>query len=736
MRNRNQSKGRNSSRLNRKFGNLVPCLCSGEQSRSRSADEMIPSPESLATKDVHSPNAYSSQVSEEDYRKPDAVSIEEAELSLRESGSLNYEEARALLGRYEFQKGNIEAALHVFEGIDIATVTPKIKLSLTKGGEPRKRRSHNYDIPPLSAHALSLLLEAIYLKSKSLQILGRYKEAAQSCKVILDVVESSLPEGLPENFGTDGKLQETLNKAVELLPMLYQLADSPQEAISSFRRALLHRWNLDEETMAKIGKEFAVFLLYSGGKDAAPPDLRSQLDGSFVPRNNIEEAILLLMILLRKVNLKMIKWDPSVVDHLSFALSVSGGLGALGKQLEELPPAVIDRKERCFLLSLCYYGEGDGLTALNLLKNIYKHDDPNCMPALLMASKICGENWEFAEEGVDLARRTIQLANGCDEMVGVAYSLLGVSLSEHSRLGLTESERVDRQSEAVRCLETAGRLTRMVDARVVYRMSLENAEQRKLDVALGLAKQLIRLEGGSRVRSWLLLARILSGRKMFVDAETIVDAALDQSGKWDQGELLRTKGKLQIAKGEVKNAIHTYTQLLAVLQVRNKSFRTQTKSLEAGRKHDKDLELETWHDLAMVYISLSQWDDAEACLSKSEAIDYYSSSRWHIKGLLYEAKGLLKDALKAYENALDIDPAHVQSLVSMALVLRRIGGKSGPEIRSFLTEALRLDRMNSSAWYNLGQFYKDEGPMFIKEAADCFEAATVLEETEPIEPFR
>ncbi|KAJ9565162.1 hypothetical protein OSB04_001128 [Centaurea solstitialis] len=104
--------------------------------------------------------------------------------------------------------------------------------------------------------------------------------------------------------------------------------------------------------------------------------------------------------------------------------------------------------------------------------------------------------------------------------------------------------------------------------------------------------------------------------------------------------------------------------------------------------------------------------------------------------LLYEAKGLPKEALKAYENALDIDPAHVQSLVSMALVLRRIGGRSGPEIRSFLTEALRLDRMNSSAWYNLGQFYKDEGPMFIKEAADCFEAATVLEETEPIEPFR
>ncbi|XP_024981738.1 protein NPGR2-like [Cynara cardunculus var. scolymus] len=735
MRNRNQSRVQNSSRLNRKFGKLVQCLCSGEQSRS--ADEMIPSPDSLATKD-YSASAYSSQATGENHRKPDTGSIEEAELSLRESGSLNYEEARALLGRYEYQKGNIEAALHVFEGIDIATVTPKIKNSLAKIGEPRKRRSHNYAIPPLSAHALSLLLEAIYLKSKSLQVLGRYKEAAQSCKVILDVVESSLPDGLPENFGADCKLQETLNKAVELLPELWQLADSPQEAILSFRRALLHHWNLDEETIAKIGKDFAVFLLYSGGKDAIPPNLRSQMDSSFVPRNNIEEAILLLMILLKKINLKKIEWDPSVIDHLSYALSISGGLGALGKQLEELLPAVIDRKERYFLLSLCYYGEGDGLSALNLLRNIYKHDDPNYVPALLMASKICGENPDFVEEGVNLAKRTIHLGNKCNAMVGVAYSLLGISLLEHSRSALTDSERVDQQSEAIQCLETAGRLTRMVDSRIVYCLSLENAEQRKLDTALGLAKRLIKLEGGSRLRSWLLLARILSGQKLFSDAETIVNAGLDQSGKWDQGELLRTKAKLQLAQGQVKNAIHTYTQLLAVLQVQNKSFRTRTRSknLEVGGKHDKDLELETWHDLAMVYISLSQWLDAEACLSKSEAIDYYSSSRWHITGLLYEAKGLTREALKAYQNSLDIDPGHVQSLVSMALVLRRVGGKSGPAIRSFLTEALRLDRMNSSAWYNLGHFYKDEGPMFIKEAADCFEAATILEETEPVEPFR
>lgn len=139
----------------------------------------------------------------------------------------------------------------------------------------------------------------------------------------MDTVESSLPEGLPENFGADSKLKETLNKAVELLPELWKLGDCPLEAILSYRRALLHQWNLDAETFARIQKEFAIFHLYSGG-EASPPNLRSQMDSSFVPKNNIEEATLLLMILLRKVSLKRIEWDPSILDHLSFALCVWG----------------------------------------------------------------------------------------------------------------------------------------------------------------------------------------------------------------------------------------------------------------------------------------------------------------------------------------------------------------------------------------------------------------------------
>ncbi|XP_042017795.1 protein NPGR2-like [Salvia splendens] len=720
---------RNEKQIGVRLGKTMQCICSGE--RLHVFEMVTPSLPEDSSASVHS-----SQPGEAG-RKPDTGNIEEAETSLRESGSLNYEEARALLGRYEYQKGNIEAALHVFEGIDIAAITPKIKITLSANGETNRRRSQNYAASPMSIHAVSLLFEAVFLKAKSLQALGRYKESAQSCSVILDIVESSLPAALPENFGADCKLQETLNKAVELLPELWKLVDSPRDAVLSYRRALLNHWNLDAQTTAKIQKEFAVFLLYSG-IEAIAPNLRHQMENAFIPKNNIEEAILLLMILLRKVSLKRIEWDPSILDHLSYALSMSGGLEALANQIEELLPGVIDRKERYHILALCYHGKGDDMGALNLWKKVLKTQvDSTYLSVLLFISKICGGKPKSAGEGINFSQIAIDnLHSGCDQLMGVAECMLGISLSTYSRSVATDTERVQKQSKALESLEIAGRFTKLKDPFIIYHLSLEYAEQRKLDAALHHAKNLLKLESGSNIRGWILLARILSAQKSFSNAETIINAALDQTGIWDQGELLRSKAKLQLAQGLVKEAIETSSQLLAVLQVQLKSVGLG-KKLKENHNHIKNLELDTWLGLASIYIKLSRWHDAELCLSKSETITAFSASRWHATGLLQEAKGDEKEALKAYSLALEIDPTHVPSLVSKAKVLSGSSCRSQAIIRSFLTEALRLDHTNASAWHQLGLLHKDgEDSLSALEAAECFEAAAVLQETEPVEPFR
>ena len=551
-------------------------------------------------------------------------------------------------------------------------------------------------------------------------------EAAQSCKVILDIVEASLLE----NVIGDIKLKETLTKAVELLPQLWKLADSPRDAILSFRRALLNHWKLDPETRARIQKEYAVFLLYSG-KEAVPPNLRSQTEGAFIPRNNVEEAILLLLLLLRKVNQKRISWDAAILDHLTFALTVAGDLTALAKQLENLRPEILDQRELYYTLSLCYHGAGEDLVALGLLRKL---EDPNRVSGLLMASKICGERSGLAEEGLDYARRAMgSLGNECVQLDTAARLVLGVALTESSRVSATEAERVARLSEGMQALESAD----MTDPRVLHRLALENAEERKLDSALAYAKHALKLGAESDLEVWLLLARVLSAQKRFQDAETIVDAAINETGRWEQGKLLRLKAKLRVAKGEVKDGIESYTQLLALLQVQSKSFSSVKKMPKEGYDVEglRSLELGTWHDLAHIYINLSQWRDAETCLSRSRLIGPYSPARYHTEGVLYKRQGQLEEAMEAFTTALDIDPVHVPSLVSKAEILMELG--NGSVVRSFLMEALRIDRLNHTAWYILGKMFKAEGSVSsMQEAVECFQAAVTLEETMPVEPFR
>ncbi|RDX60188.1 Protein NPGR1, partial [Mucuna pruriens] len=147
------------------------CACSGEQFKF---EEPPRSPESLATRDF-SAGGLSSRTAEWE-PKFDETQVEEAESTLKEALSLNYEEARALLGRLEYQRGNFDAALQVFQGIDIKGLTPRMIKAIAERTKQRKLRSKADAVVSnvMSLHSVSLLLEAILLKARSLEELGRY----------------------------------------------------------------------------------------------------------------------------------------------------------------------------------------------------------------------------------------------------------------------------------------------------------------------------------------------------------------------------------------------------------------------------------------------------------------------------------------------------------------------------------------------------------------------------------
>lgn len=662
--------------------------------------------------------------------KLDEGNIQEAESSLREGLSLNFEEARALLGRLEYQRGNVEAALHVFDGIDLQVAIQRLQPSFSEKQPSRKGRSRGDSQHAVSQHSASLLLEAIYLKAKSLQKLGRLNDAAHECKRVLDAVEKIFHQGIPD-VQVDNRLQDTVRQAVELLPELWKQAGCYHEAMSAYRRALLSQWNLDDDNCSRIQKAFAVFLMHSG-VEAGPPSLAAQVDGSYVPKHNLEEAILLLMILVRKFYLGKIVWDPSVLEHLTFALSLCGQTSVLAKELEEIMPGVFHRVDRWNTLALCYSAAGQNKAALNLLrKSLHKHEQPDDLIALLLAAKICSDDSHLAAEGVGYAQRAITNAQGRNEhLKGVAIRMLGLCSGKQATISPSDFERSHLQSEALKLLDAALSLEKN-NPDLLFELGMLYAEQRNLNTALRYAKRFIDATGGSLLKGWRLLALILSAQQRFSEAEVVIDAALDETAKWEQGPLHRLKAKLKTSQSLPMDAIETYRYLLALVQAQRKSFGPLRSVSQAG--DDRVNEYEVWHGLADLYSRLSHWKDMEVCLGKARELKQYSAEVLYTEGVMLQGRGQVEEAMSSYINALLLDPSFVRCKILIGALLSKRDSNALPVARSILSDALKIEPTNRMAWYYLGIIHRVDGR--IADAADCFQAASMLEESDPIENF-
>lgn len=88
---------------------------------------------------------------------------------------MSVQEARALLGRLEYERGNYEEALKIMEEIRASALGASLLYFISHPSSKKKARkgANNGAAFDTSFHATSLLLEALYLKAKCLQVLGR-----------------------------------------------------------------------------------------------------------------------------------------------------------------------------------------------------------------------------------------------------------------------------------------------------------------------------------------------------------------------------------------------------------------------------------------------------------------------------------------------------------------------------------------------------------------------------------
>jgi len=400
------------------------------------------------------------------------------------------------------------------------------------------------------------------------------------CKTILDIVESAYPHGMPQSIVDDCKLKEIFHRALELLPEFWKQAGYLDETVSAYRRALVKPWNLDSHKCGYFQKELAAILLYGGDELTLPAQLQ-QVWGSIAPKTNIEEAILLFLILMKKMLFQEISWDTEIVNHLTFALSLSGQFELLAHYVEELLPGIYNRTERWYLLALCYSAAGMDDVALNILRNSLGYSErkhKSHLTSLLLASNLCCKNTMLASEGINFAERAIKCTNGQGKhFMGLSSHLLGVCYGNYARSCTSELERLKVQKEALDALENAAALEKD-DPEVIYSLGIELAVQRKLDEAKDVAVKYVELMGGSSVNGWRLLALVVSAEQV-ERAESVVDLAIAHTGIEDQLELLQMKAVLQVAQEQTRDAIETYRSLLALIRAQKENQTGRTDSV-------------------------------------------------------------------------------------------------------------------------------------------------------------
>lgn len=106
----------------------------------------------------------------------------------------------------------------------------------------------------------------------------------------------------------------------------------------------------------------------------------------------------------------------------------------------------------------------------------------------------------------------------------------------------------------------------------------------------------------------------------------------------------------------------------------------------------------------------------------------------NIPGFMHQERGEIQEALSSYINASLLDPFYVPSKVRIGALLSKLGSNSLPVARTILSDALRIEPTNRTAWYHLGMVHKDDGRL--ADAVDCLQAASMLEESDPVENFR
>ncbi|XP_032266923.1 tetratricopeptide repeat protein 7A isoform X1 [Phoca vitulina] len=299
-------------------------------------------------------------------------------------------------------------------------------------------------------------------------------------------------------------------------------------------------------------------------------------DNLYCPKDNIEEALLLLLIsesmATRDVVLSRapeqeedravsLRNAAAIYDLLSITLGRRGQYVMLSECLERAMKFAFEEFHLWYQVALSMVACGKSAYAVSLLRECMKLR-PSDPTVPLMAAKVCIGSLHWLQEAERFAMVVIGLGEEAGEFLAKGYLALGLTYSLQATDATLKSKQDELHRKALQTLERAQQLA-PGDPQVILYVSLQLALVRQISSAMEQLQEALKVCRDD-ANALHLLALLFSAQKHYQHALDVVNMAITEYP--ENFNLMFTKVKLeQVLKGP-EEALVTCRQMLRLWQ--------------------------------------------------------------------------------------------------------------------------------------------------------------------------
>ncbi|XP_011860002.1 PREDICTED: tetratricopeptide repeat protein 7B isoform X5 [Vollenhovia emeryi] len=746
-------------------------------------------------------------------------------------------DAHLLLGKLHYAMGMYEDALHHYQQAELDTLTEKqlpcrslriiaesyaikgLCLERLPPNSKSKYKITEWQEQIIKCYEISGDLTLVYLQEQD-------KIAMQQQNGISIINTNSTGTYSTPSPVSAKHIGPILETALQRAPVLYIQTGNIQAAVNRYREILSAVESTTTQSLrVTLTRQLAEVLLRGiSGTDYKPPEGQADAmavsnrranhysganlsdspwkpkkyvgPNMFVPRNEYEETILLLLISeamavrdavlsqspeFKEARIHAFENATAIYDLLTVVVVRWSQVELLHESFERAMKFSHEEVHIWTQYALCLLNMGRYMHAYRVLKVVARLSPQKVMPCLL-AARLCYEQLNMVNEGIEWSQKALQretaspqgMQSRCHLYIGIGHSMLSTNT-------IVKQDKVNHTNTALDCFQKAQQCDPN-DHLAEYYLAHEYAINRQITDAIVHVKIALNLRA-EHIPSLHLFALLLSAHKQYSEALHVINSVLEEYP--DNLNFLYVKAHLELRSIGGVDALYTISHMLHLWKSlyedqtnvncneQQSEKRSETRSvfqLYTSEMSDKDSSSLHAQSLAAsrveqalseVASSISSFTPKPgpqrawllqlqiwllltevflildqpngAVLSLQEATNIFPLSH-HI---MY-TRGLLHEYKLEYTEAKQCYQNAVSINPSHIKSLQHLGLVyhylgSQRLAEKTLRDAAKIDPNSHQTWYNLGMVLESLGE--VEAASDCMATALEVETTNPILPI-